>query len=122
MTELKIIEVDSGIANNFGTHIEINKNLKKYPELYKKVLGHELDHTDKLFSYQDIKLDLISSSDINNMDLLFFIKNHPKAITQFMPLWYSKRNGIYYDINMLIAYAIFSLPIIGGIILGVNFL
>lgn len=122
MNELKIIEVNSGIANNFGTHIEINKNLKKYPELYKKVLGHELEHTDKLFSYQDFKIDLLSSSEIDNMELLQFIKNHPKAITQFMPLWYSKTNGFYYDINMMIAYVIFSLPIIGAIILGFKFL
>lgn len=122
MTELKIIEVDNGIANNFGTYIEINKNLKKYPELYKAILDHEVEHTDKIFSAKDFKLDLLSASNINNIDLLWFIKNHPKALTQFMPLWYSKRNGFYYDINMIIAYSIFSLPIIGAIILGVKFL
>lgn len=122
MTELKIIEVDGGIANNFGTHIEVNKNLKKYPKLYKAILDHEVEHTDKFFSKKDFKMDLISSSNIKNMDLLWFIKNHPKAITQFMPLWYSKRNGIYYDINMIIAYIAFSIPIIGGIIIGTKFL
>jgi hypothetical protein len=122
MNELEIIEVDCGIANNFGTHIEINKNLKKYPKLYNAILDHEVEHTDKLFSAKDFKLDLLSSSNINNIDLLWFIKKHPKAIIQFMPLWYSKRNGIYYDINMIIAYTAFSIPIIGGIILGIKFL
>ena len=32
-SSLPIIEVNHGIANNFGTHIEINKNLRKYPGL-----------------------------------------------------------------------------------------
>lgn len=122
MTELQIIEVDYGIANNFGTHIEINKNLKKYPELYKAILDHELDHTDKYFSMEDFKLDLISGNNIKNIDLLWFIRRHPKAAVQFFPLWYSKRNGFYYDINMIIAYFAFSIPIIGGIILGLKFL
>ncbi len=122
MTELKIIEVNNGIANNFGTHIEVNKYLKDYPVLYKAILAHEIEHTNKLFSKEDFKLDLVSSSNIKNIDLLWFIKNHPLALTQFMPVWYSKRNGIYYDINMIIAYFAFSIPIIGGIILGTKFL
>ena len=121
MTELKIIEVGHGIANNFGTHIEVNKNLKNYPELYKKILKHEFEHTDKFYSAKDFKLDLMSSSNINNMDLLWFIKNNPKALTQFMPIWFSKKNGFYYDINMIIAYVVFSLPIIGATIFAIKF-
>lgn len=121
MSELKIIEVNSGIANNFGTHIEVNKNLKNYPELYKSILKHEHDHTDKLFSFEDLKLDLLCASDIKTMDLLKFAIKHPRALTQFMPVWFSKRDGFYYDINMIILYSVFFFPIIGAIILGIKF-
>ena len=121
MTNIPIIEVDYGIANNFGTHIEVNKNLKNYPKLYKEILGHEFEHTDKLFSFHDFKIDLLSSSNINNIDLLWFIKNHPKSAVQFMPLWYSKRNGFYYDINMIIAYSVFAIPIILATAIGIKF-
>jgi hypothetical protein len=122
MTELEVIEVGHGIANNFGTHIEINKHLKDYPKLYAKIVGHERQHTDKMYSFQDFKIDLLASSDIKNMDLLWFIRHHPAAMIQFFPIWYSRRNGIYYDINMLIAYAVFTIPILAALFIGIKFL
>lgn len=104
--KIEIIDVNHGIANNFGTHIEINTNLRKYPSLLTPILKHELSHTNKLFSLHDLKLDFYKDSETNNWDMLKFMVRHPKSFTQLLPVYWSRKKGFVYDLNMLIMYLI----------------
>ena len=98
----KIVLVDYGLANNFGDRIEINKDLKRYPKLYNYVLKHELSHTDKDFSMQDIKNDLKINIPIS-LKLLSFIIRRPKIWYEFLPI-YKRKNKLIYDINLIFSY------------------
>jgi len=103
---MKIVEVPYGIANRFtdGT-IEVNKNLKKYPEVYKAILKHELEHTDDFFTLHDLKHDLNSEHEVDQFQMLKFILRHPLTLVQFLPIFYTKKRGIYYDLNLIIFYS-----------------
>jgi hypothetical protein len=107
---LKIIYVNHGLGNNFGDSIELNKHLPDYPEIHDAVLKHELGHTDKLFSWKDLKLDLIQS-DINSFDVFKFMIRHPLSFTQLLPFYWTRKHGFVYDINLII-YLLFFLGII----------
>lgn len=101
--------VDSGIGNRFErngeTVIELNQNLKKYPKLYHAVLNHELGHSDKKFSMHDLRLDL-GESRASTLDILIFMIRNPKSFKQLLPLYYSKKWGFVYDLNLIIIYII----------------
>ena len=116
---MEIIYVDHSIANNFGWYIEINENLKKYPELLKPILKHELSHTEKAWSLHDFKLDFFSNNHINHWSLIKFMFKHPKSFYQLSPILYSKEKGFVIDVNVLIMYltmfAIFTLTIYFGV-------
>lgn len=103
---MKIIEVNHGLANNFGDYIEINKNLRKYPHLLSKILKHELSHTDKVFSFYDLKIDFLSDSNVNSFDLLKFMFKHPKSFTQLLPIYWTRKKGFVVDINLSLVYLI----------------
>lgn len=98
----KIILVDYGLANHFGDRIEINKDLKKYPKLYNHVLKHELSHTDKDFSMQDLKNDLKINISIS-LKLLAFVIRRPKIWYEFLPI-YKRKNKLIYDMNLILLY------------------
>jgi len=100
-----IIFVNSGIANRFSTFIEINRNLPKYPRLYNQVLKHELSHTDSFFSLEDLKVDL-SNQELSSWEMSKFIAKHPAALKQLLPIYFSKKNGVVYDLNLIIMYII----------------
>lgn len=117
---MKIIEVDYGIANRFSTHIEINKNLKKYPNLYNSILKHELSHTDKLFSFKDFKLDFYHDNKINSFEMLRFMFKYPKSFTQVLPVYWTRKKGFVYDINLIVMYLTMIFVFIGTIYLGVK--
>lgn len=103
---MEIREVSYGIANNFGEYIEINKHLKvEEPKLYYAILDHELSHTNKKgFTKEDFLID-IGPSKVNYFKLIVFMVRHPKSLTQFLPVYYQKKE-IVYDINMLIAWVV----------------
>ncbi|MHA1201362.1 MAG: hypothetical protein ACTSQ4_02420 [Candidatus Heimdallarchaeaceae archaeon] len=113
---LPIVYVKSGIANTFDDRIEINENLPKYPKLMKSILGHELQHTDKFWSWQDFKLDFFSKG-VDPFTLIGFMKNHPKATFQFLPFYWQNKRFIY-DINMILMYGIFTTIILSGLLVG----
>jgi hypothetical protein len=119
---MKIIEVNHGIANNFGSHIEVNKHLKEYPELFNSVLKHELSHTDKKFSLHDFKLDFTHDSKISNFQMLKFILKHPASLTQLLPIYYTPKKGFVYDINLIVMYLIMSSIFILTIYFGGKYL
>jgi len=118
---MEIIEVNHSIANRFDGYIEINKNLKKYPELLEPILKHELAHTNKAFTWHDFKLDFVSNTGVNYLDLLKFMFKHPRSFLQLSPLIKSQGKFIF-DINLFIMYFVFLSIFIGTIYVGVKYL
>ena len=90
----KIVLVNYGLANSFKDRIEINKELKNYPDLYNYVLDHELKHNDKAFSMSDIKHEF--SLNKNILKLFIFILRRPKIWYELLPV-YKKQNTIIHD-------------------------
>lgn len=116
---MRIEYVDTGIANRFEDRIELNENLKKYPQLHDAILKHEMSHTDKPgFTKEDFLLD-ISDSTIDNKMLLNFMVHHPKSLFQFLPV-YKKKDEIVYDINLCIIWAISIIVVSGAVYLGMH--
>ena len=104
-----IVDVEGGIANYFygekGSFIEVNKNLKKYPSLYKSVIAHELEHSKSKNRYFDFKIEFKDLSIKREWELLKFSLMHPKAIIQYSPI-VKDHNGIYAKDNfMLMLYS-----------------
>jgi hypothetical protein len=103
--KIKISYVSSGLGNNFGDEIELNENLKKYPEIHDAILEHELSHTNKAFTLKDLKLDLCESK-INSFDIIKFMIKYPKSFSQLFPFYYSKKHGFVYDLNLILIYSV----------------
>lgn len=84
---LKIIEIDYGMAYRLGDKIYLNKNLKKYPKLYKAILKHEKEHSNN-FTLNDILIDIQGKylSKVKIDYYLFFIR-YPKALVHFIPIF-----------------------------------
>lgn len=122
LNNLPLVYVDHGIANNFGTHIEVNKHLRDYPHLLKPILEHEFAHTDKQVSMEDFKLDFMMTPALHYKNLFKFMIKHPKSFTQLLPLYWSKEKGIVYDFNLIVMYLMMVGVFIGTIYLGVKYL
>lgn len=103
---MNIKYVEWGLANRFKDRIELNKNLKKHPDLLRPILKHELEHTEGL----DILHDINSCKNINMGKLALFMLKNPKTLIQFLPVYTSKGSWIY-DMNTLLVW-IFSISII----------
>ena len=103
---MRINYVSNGLGNNFGDEIELNENLKKYPELHKIILDHELQHTNEAFTFKDLALDL-GESRVNRLDLFRFMIKHPRSFSQFLPIYWSRKHGFIYDINLCLIYIFF---------------
>lgn len=104
--ELRIIYRGYGIADAFpdGT-VELNKHLKDYPKLQRALLQHEAKHTrEKGFTKKDFVHDLTTIDQINQWQMIKFMSRHPLSLIQVLPITYSKRRGIMYDINSLIVW------------------
>ena len=102
---MEIRYVDHGLANRFDKHIEVNKHLKKYPQLLKPMLEHEFAHTDKVISWEDFKLDLIMPQTFYYKALFNFMIKHPRSFTQLLPIYWDKEKGFVYDINLGLMYS-----------------
>lgn len=111
-TKMPIKYVEWGLANNFGTHIEMNKELLNYPKLYDSILRHEIGHTDNHFTWYDLKHDLKGTE--YPLAMLKFMVKHPKSLTQLLPLYWSKNKGIVYDLNLSLIYVFFGIVITGS--------
>ena len=112
----KIKNCKYGIAHVLGSgkdaYIEVNKNLKKYPKLYKSVIAHELGHlknNKKIDLLYEIKERFNLKRDY---ELMKFSFKHPSAFLEWSPIWITKK-GIAWDSFHLII----TLLIIGGLIL-----
>lgn len=102
---MKIKLVNYGVANNFGDYIEINRELKKFPRLYKSVLAHELKHTKKPFSIGEFLMEFKNI----NWDLFLFSIKRPKTWTQALP-FYIKNRKLVYDLQLILFY-LFAIPL-----------
>lgn len=100
-----IIYVDWGLANNFGSFIELHKDLKDYPDLHEKILKHELSHTNKTFSWTDFKLDFNLKEGLD-FNLIKFILARPRTWIQFLPIYWQGGKGFVYDINCSIYWVL----------------
>jgi hypothetical protein len=100
---MEIRYVNHSIANNFGEYIEVNENLKQFPELHRAILAHELEHTNtKGFTKKDLLLDLQRPT-VSYKELLIFMIRNPRSFKQLLP-FYKSGDNIIYDINMIIVY------------------
>lgn len=115
---MNIRYVKWGLANNFGDVIELNENLKDYPELIKPILAHEVCHTDRFFTVEDLMLDITATHDLDQAKLIKFMLKHPRSLTQLLPVYYSPSRGFVYDVNAIIAYVMYLTFIFVGIVIG----
>lgn len=104
--KLKVIYTKSGLANNFGTHIELNKKLKKDKELKNFVLRHELGHKKEFDLNHEIKdgIFLLTKPKVA-FKLLYLYFTTPSTWTDILPIQVRKKH-IVYDLNLLILYII----------------
>lgn len=103
---MKIEYTNHSIGNNFGDTIELNEALKNYPRLHDAILMHELKHTNKPFSKEDLLLDLNESS-VDKKELIKFMFKHPKSFYQMFPFYWTKKHGFVFDINLILIYFAF---------------
>jgi len=110
---MEIIEIDYGTGNRVGDKIYINKNLKRYPGLYKAVLEHEKKHTGE-FKLKDILLDL-SNEDLRKVkpQWIKFIFQNPKSWINFFPIL-KLGNQWTFDISIFFIWILVILMIILG--------
>lgn len=110
--EKQIIYTKWGIGNSYNDRIEINENLKKYPELHDYVIQHELGHNNKLFTLKELKHDLTPSK--YSFEIIKFMLKHPKALSQLLPIIRSNKR-IALDINLMIIYFTITIILLGFI-------
>lgn len=104
---LPVRYVEWGIANRFNDCIELNRNLLKYPDLHAAILRHEVEHTNKTFSWHDLRHDLLPTKKVSQVQLFKFMIKHPKAVSQFLPIYWSpSRKQLIFDLNLAVTYAI----------------
>jgi len=113
---VEIREVEWGLAYHYGDHIEVNKNLKDYPELYEFIMEHEMKHSEvKGFNTNDLLWDVEESFKWINLKKTFqvwgFMLKYPKSLTQLIPFGF-KDKKLVIDFNRIVVYGLFSLFII----------
>jgi hypothetical protein len=104
--KLPIRLVNYGVANNFGTHIEMHRDLTQYPELWKAILEHERSHSSKGYKFKDFKIDFMPQKDLKSWEIIKFMSTRPKTWIQMLPFYYIPKQGWIYDINKIIKYSL----------------
>ena len=97
--QIKVKYSKRGLANYFGTHIEINHKLKYNKPLRDYIVKHELGHSDKFDLIHEFKIDwkMIPS-------LIMFVFSNPSTWGDFSPIQRKEKN-IIYDLNLTILYS-----------------
>lgn len=100
-SKTKLHLVNNGIASRIGNDIFLNKQALKYPDYARKLIIHELKHSDS-FNKSDIVHDLKDTYDKENFR---FALKHPSAWLQLIPFgkWKGK---MWWDVTLLIYYSI----------------
>jgi hypothetical protein len=112
--------VNYGVANTFTyTHkkrgykvIEINKLLIDEPKLFYPILFHELRHSKNILSTDDVINDFsyFNLKSLPNLRIIAFMVKHPKALIQILPAYFTKKQGLVFDINLSLVW-IFAIAI-----------
>jgi hypothetical protein len=76
----EIIEIDHGIGHTIDGVIYINKNLEDHPQLYFKVLLHEVKHA---MGHKDV-----DKKEKFSLALWKWIICNPRSWSHFVPIWY----------------------------------
>lgn len=96
MKKPKIKEINYGLGytvcnGNKPLYIELNKNLKKYPKLRKKVLKHELLHWGAGGWLDNLKIDFFDIFNTKDQrEYFMFQMKHPKAFLSNSPVLIDK--------------------------------
>lgn len=118
---LKIVYRGYGIADRFpdGT-MELNKHLKKYPDLHQSLIRHEARHSTNLkFNRKDLLHDLSTPNQINTWKMMKFMVRHPFSLFQFAPFYYSfKRKTLIVDYNCMLIWGVIFIIVMMGLFFG----
>lgn len=106
---MNIIIINHGIASVINGDVYVNKRLLDYPELYKRVMAHEMQHINGA----DYTLDWSLGKD-DELDM--FVLKNPSTWTQFSPIWFID-NKVVYSKTMLWLMLVFA----GVLCVGVSF-
>lgn len=104
---LPIKFVNYGLGNRFDDCIEINRRLISYPYLLDEVIVHECKHSDAIWSWKDMWMDMKVSSP----GLLWFVFTHPSTWCDFSPIWF-RHGTLVIDMNILIFTSILLIGLI----------
>lgn len=107
--------VSYGVANSFVYNyktkaykiIELNKALIDERGLLRPILLHEIAHSKKLFSQDDLINDFSMQNlkSLPNLKILGFMLCHPKALVLILPAYKTKKQGWVFDLNLIVIYA-----------------
>lgn len=106
MNPLKVIYSENGLANYYGTHIEIHPGLKYNKPLRDHIVKHEMGHSPSFDLGYEVSdgLKLLTRPKIAFM-LMSFYARHPSTWKDFLPIQ-KRNNNIMIDINLSILYAL----------------
>jgi len=99
-TNKEIRYVNYGLANSYSNRIEMHKDLllPKYSKLHGRLLAHELAHSDKAISWEDIIMDMRIDP-----QAFSFMVTRPETWCDFSPVWIRGGNWTM-DWNLIIFY------------------
>ena len=108
--------VNYGVANSFIYNykgkaykvIEINKDVLDEQGLFIPILFHELRHSKKFLNTDDVINDfsMANLKSLPNFKIIKFMFKRPRALTQLLPVYKTKKQGWVFDINLCIIYAL----------------
>jgi hypothetical protein len=93
----RIEEIDYGFAfvvtsvknGKVMKWLQINKHLKEFPALYKRILKHEKKHLDSKNPRIDFWTDF-KAGFMYDKDLIAFIKQYPRSLLAYLPVFKDK--------------------------------
>lgn len=108
----KIRWVTHGSSNSFVYNykgvkskiIEVNRNLLDYPKLFNQVILHEIKHSKDIWNKSDLVNDIVPS--VNKLDFFSFMISNPSSWIEGLPIYYTKKQGIVYDLNMCLLWGL----------------
>ena len=113
--KIPVVYSKSGLANFYGSYIEINPKLKHNKPLRDFILKHELGHTDSF----DLPHEFLEGIKLSNNPKLFFNLVYtyittPSAWIDFSPVKI-KNKMLVYDLNLSLLY-LFSIGLVAALI------
>lgn len=91
------------VGCNVGGTIYLNPDLKKYPDLRRAIIKHELEHSNG-YTTKDFFIDL-KNTHLKGLkkDYYSFIIKHPKSLVGLLPIMRLEKKWVF-DVNLTIIY------------------